>query len=310
MHIGVQTKGIIPQKSIENGIAAISNAGFDRIDFNLDCFLKNTDLYSGKVNQFFDESIDNLILYFSQYTTAMEKYGIKASQMHAPYPVRVEGRDKQNEYMMGNVIPKSIFIAEALQVPWVVIHPFKMQYLMKSYDGKRTEFEENIEYFKLLIPILKQSGVGVCFENLYEGIGQRLVEGVCADPDEAVAYIDTLNEYAGEELFGFCLDAGHLQLVKRDPYDFITKMGKRLKVLHLHENDAIGDLHQMPYTFGTGQDGQDWDGIYKALREIDFDGTLSFETFPCMNSFPKGMNDAVLKTIYSIGDYMRSRITG
>ena len=39
MHIGVQTKGIIPQKSIENGIAAISNAGFDRIDFNLDCFL-------------------------------------------------------------------------------------------------------------------------------------------------------------------------------------------------------------------------------------------------------------------------------
>lgn len=310
MYIGVQTKGIIPEKSIENGIAAIKKAGFDRIDFNLDCFLKNTDLYNGQVNKFFDKDIDELIAHFLRYREAMEKHGIKASQMHAPYPVRVAGRGEQNEYMMGNVIPKSLIIAEVLQVPWVVIHPFKMQYIMQYENGKQTERKENIEYFKMLIPILKQCKVGVCFENLYEGLGQRLVEGVCADPEEAIWYIDTLNEYAGEELFGFCLDTGHLQLVKRDPYEFITKLGKRLKVLHLHENDTIGDLHHMPYTFGKNEnEGQDWNGIYRALKEIEFDGTLSFETFPCMNSFPKGMNEAVLKTIYSIGDYMRNQIT-
>lgn len=305
MHIGVQTKGIIPEKSIDNGFAMIRRAGFDRIDFNLDCFLKNSDLYEGKVNAFFDSSVDDLITYFLQYRVAMEKYGIKASQMHAPYPVRVEGRGRQNDYMQGNVIPKSLIIAEALGVPWVVIHPFKMQYIY----GKDKEKNTNIEYFKMLIPMLKQCKVGICFENLYEGIGQRLVEGVCADPNEAIDYIDTLNEYAGEELFGFCLDMGHLQLVRRDPYDFIKRMGNRLKILHLHENDAVGDLHQMPYTFGLcDTQGQDWNGIYKALKEIGFDGTLSFETFPCMNSFPKGMNEPVLKTIYSIGEYMKEQI--
>ena len=122
----------------------------------------------------------------------MEKAGISPSQMHAPYPVNVLGRGKQNEYMQGNVIPKNILIAEFLGVPWMVVHPFKMQYVY----GKDVERAKNIEYFKMLIPLLKQCNVGICFENLYEGIGQRLVEGVCADPDDAIWYLDTLNDYA------------------------------------------------------------------------------------------------------------------
>lgn len=298
--VGVQTKGLLPEKDIDEAFCMIHEAGFDCVDINIDAFLKNSDLYAGKLNGFFSEDINNLLQYFMQYRMAMDKYGIKASQMHAPYPVRVEGRGKQNDYMQGEVIPKSLVIAEVLGVPWVVVHPFKMQY---KYN-KMTEFNTNIEYFKMLVPILKQCNVGICFENLYEGLGERLVEGVCADPEEAVRYIDTLNEYAGQELFGFCLDSGHLQLVKRDPVEFIHIMGSRLKALHLHENDAKGDLHQLPYSFGDDSlSGQDWNGIMKALKEIDFKGTLSFETYPTMNSFPMSMQETVLKTIHDIGEY-------
>ena len=65
----------------------------------------------------------------------------------------------------------------------------------------------------------------------------------------------------------------------------------------------------MPYTLGTNEsEGQVWDRIYKGLKHIKFDGTLSFETFPTMNSFPKGMSASVLKTICSIGEYMAERI--
>ena len=45
-------------------------------------------------------------------------------------------------------------------------------------------------------------------------VSDRELLRVCADPDDAIWYLDTLNDYAGEELFGFCLDTGHLQLVK------------------------------------------------------------------------------------------------
>ena len=242
LKVGVQTKGILPNMPVDKGFQFIKDAGFEKVDLSIDTFLKNSDLYAGNVNRFFDASVEDLLVYFNDYMIAMEKVGISPSQMHAPYPVNVIGRGKQNEYMQGNVIPKNILIAEFLGVPWMVVHPFKMQYVY----GKDVERAKNIEYFKMLIPLLKQCNVGICFENLYEGIGQRIVEGVCADPDDAIWYLDTLNDYAGEELFGFCLDTGHLQLVKRDPYEFITKLGSRLKVLHIHENDAIGDLHQMP----------------------------------------------------------------
>ena len=305
LDIGVQTKGILPEMTVEKGFQMIKKAGFNRVDINIDTFLKNSDLYAGNVNKFFDASVEELFIYFNQYRQAMEKFGIRPSQCHAPYPVKVDGRGAQNEYMQGTVIPKSILVAEFLGVPWVVIHPFKMQYIY----GRDRERRENIEYFKMLVPLLKQCKVGVCFENLYEGLGARIVEGVCANPDDAVWYIDTLNEYAGEELFGFCLDTGHLQLVKREPYEFIKKLGSRLKALHLHENDAVGDLHQMPYTFGKNEnDGQKWEQIFKALREINFGGTLSFETYPCMNSFPKAMSSSVLEAIHSIGEYMAQRI--
>ena len=38
--VGVQTKGILPEMGIEDGVAIIAQAGFEMVDFNLDTFLK------------------------------------------------------------------------------------------------------------------------------------------------------------------------------------------------------------------------------------------------------------------------------
>lgn len=300
--IGVQTKGIIPDVSISKGLTMIKDAGFDCIDFNLDSFLRNTDLYAGNLNSFFDFSVENLELYFQQYRDEMDRLGLKASQMHAPYPIWVDLKWEQNDYMFENVIPKSIIIAKTLGVPWVVVHPAKMQRL----HGKAVEIEKNIEYYKRLVPLLRRFGAGLCVENLYEGVGGRIINGPCSDPEEAIHYVDTLNEYAGQELFGLCLDMGHLQLTKRNPVDYIHKVGKRIKILHLHENDAKADLHQMPFTFGSSDEqGLDWKGIAHALKEVGFEGTLSFETHPCMRAFPEEVQTTALETIHAIGEYLR-----
>jgi len=305
IEIGVQTKGICKEDEFVYGMAKIHRAGFTRVDFNLDIYLKNTDVYGGNLNTFFDQETDALFRYFAPLKDAMDKYGIKPSQMHAPYPVKVKDKEEQNNYMMEEVIPKSLAIAGFLSIPWVVVHPIKMQY----YAGKEAERQENLAYFKSLISFLKKYNVRVCVENLYESMNGRIVEGVCADPEDVVWYIDSLNEYAGGELFGLCLDTGHLQLVHRDPYRYIKTVGNRIKLLHLHENDFIGDLHQMPFTFGNDEvRGLDWESVIRGLREVGFDGTLSFETFPCMNSFPKGLREEVLKMIYEIGVYFREEI--
>ena len=83
----------------------------------------------------------------------------------------------------------------------------------------------------------------------------------------------------------------------------------RIKILHLHENDGIEDLHQIPYTFGRkAGDGFDWEGLLAGLRETGYDGVLNFETFPSMNSFPESVKEEVLRTIAGIGRYFASRI--
>ena len=55
-------------------------------------------------------------------------------------------------------------------------------------------------------------------------------------------------------------------------------------------------------------EGQDWNGIMKALKDVGFAGTLSFETFPTMNSFPRSMQKHVLETIHDIGAYWTTLI--
>lgn len=303
--IGVQTKGILPEMGLEEGVAKIAAAGFERVDFNLDTFLKNSDIYAGRINSFFDEDLDVLLAFFREYKKEFEKNGIKPSQMHAPYPILVPNRPDVTEYMQSNVIPKSIAIAGMMEIPWVVMHPFKLQY---TY-GIEAERAMNLKFFQSLIPQLKEHHVRVCVENLYESVGGRITEGTCADPEEAIWYVDTLNALAGEELFGICLDTGHMELVRREPAEYVRCVGNRLKIMHLHENDSIGDLHQMPYTFGGMSDeGLDWDTMALALAEIGFDGTLSFETFPCMNSFPNSVRDEVLLTIHGIGVSLKEQI--
>lgn len=302
---GVQTKGLLPCINTLQVFELIKAAGFDCIDFNLDSFLLNSDLYSGRINSFFDSSDEELGKFFGMYKAQMDSVGLSASQMHAPYPIWVDMRWEQNDYVMKNVIPKSLMIAQIMGIPWVVIHPIKMQ---KMY-GKDEEIRQNIEYFKTLVPFLKRYGVGVCVEDLYESVGGRIIEGPCTDVNEAIYYIDTLNAFAGEELFGFCLDTGHLQLTKQDPVSYIHSIRSRLKVLHLHENDAKEDVHQMPFTFGYNEnDGLNWKEIARALSDIKFDGTLSFETYPCVNAFPKNILPTALKTIQAIGEYLKSEI--
>jgi sugar phosphate isomerase/epimerase len=187
----------------------------------------------------------------------------------------------------------------------MVVHPFKLQYKL----GMEAEKAVTLKFFMDLIPTLKEHGVRVCVENLYESVGGRITEGTCADPMDAIDYVDVLNQVAGEEMFGICLDTGHLQLTHRDPAEYIRTVGSRLKIFHLHENNGTEDLHNLPFSFGSEPDcGTDWQAFVEALADIGFDGTLSFETFPCMNAFPQGAKDEVLCTIHSVGEYLREQI--
>ena len=81
-----------------------------------------------------------------------------------------------------------------------------------------------------------------------------------------------------EACFGICLDTGHLNLKDKDQRNFILKAGKRLKALHIADNQGETDQHMMPY----GRGNIDFDEVIRALREVDYEGLFNLE-IPCEN---------------------------
>ena len=162
-----------------------------------------------------------------------------------------------------------------------------------------------------MAPLAVECGVTMCIENLYDGFGGHLVEGPCCDARKAAERIDRMNEKYGAEVLGFCFDSGHANLVGIDFETFLTVLGPRLKVLHLHDNDGLHDLHQIPYTFAKTRENRastDWEGFLRGLRAIHFAGTLNFATAPVLTAFPEALKMDALEMLAKIGRYWAAEI--
>ena len=307
--IGVQSKNIVDEKNPAEGFEMMRRTGFTCCDFSLNARLTNNSLYRAEVNSFFDRSLQELEAYFQPHKDAAAAAGIRVHQMHMPYPVHVPGGpDELNAYLRTVVAPRSIQVCTFFDCHYIVVHGFKLAYYLGSEEAEWEQTENFLEY---LAPVAKECGVTLCIENLYTALGSRLVEGPCCDVAKAVRRIDRMNEKYGAEILGFCFDTGHANLVGLDFEDFITTLGKRLKVLHMHDNDGMGDLHQIPFTFTRSRENlpsTDWEGFVKGMRNIQFDGVLSFETAPTLTAFPDSMKEDTLAFIAKIGKYFADEI--
>jgi D-psicose/D-tagatose/L-ribulose 3-epimerase len=73
----------------------------------------------------------------------------------------------------------------------------------------------------------------------------------------------------GEPNLGLHIDTFHMHLEEKDSAAAIRKAGDRVFHVHACENDR-----GVP---GTGQ--VNWEGVFQALREINYQGKVSIESF-------------------------------
>lgn len=307
--IGVQTQNVVYDKNPAEGFLMLKKTGFTHCDFSLNAYLKNTDIYQSSLNRFFDQSTEELYAYFMPHKEGAKKAGITIHQMHMPYPIYVpHASDEMNGYLWNQVAPKSMEICRFLECPYIVIHGFKLAELLGSEEA---EWEKTEEFIDSIAPFAAKNGITICIENLYNLQGSHMIEGPCCDAQKAAKRIDEINKRYGAEVLGFCFDSGHANLLGIDFADFIRTLGDRLKVLHLHDNDGIHDLHQLPYTFTRTRENTtstDWEGLLSGLRSIGFDRVLSFETAPVLKAFPTELKEEVLSFIAKIGKYWECKI--
>ena len=137
--------------------------------------------------------------------------------------------------------------------------------------------EKNKEFFKRLLPYLEKYDVVECIENLFGDDDERGIcaPNTCSRPEEILEYI----EYLKSDRFGACLDVGHMLLTADITGDSVCgameKLGKHIKVLHVHDNKKKKDEHYPPFMGAC-----DWVGFSKKLKEIGYDGVLSMEIVP------------------------------
>ena len=309
LQLSVQTKNIVTDEAPAEGFRRMRAAGFSCADFSLNQYLLNLDIYKQRLNTFFSQSMTELEAFFEPQRAAAEKEGVRIYQMHMPYPIYVpQASTKVNRYLFDEVAPKSIRIAQFFGCRYLVVHGFKLR---KYLGSEAAEWERTEAFLDEMAPLAKECGVTLCIENLYDGLARHLVEGPCCDAQLAAERIDRMNEKYGAEILGFCFDSGHANLIGLDFEAFLTTLGPRLKVLHLHDNDGIADLHQIPYTFAKSRENHsstDWDGLIRGLRAIHYEGTLNFETAPVLTAFPEALQSNALALIAQIGRYWADEI--
>jgi len=302
----ITSASILRDESLEEDFKTIRGTGFECLDFNLDQYLSGRQINEGDFSGLFSKSIDELYEYFTPHKELAKKYGIIYNQAHAPFQLYVDGRDDINEKCV-EVVEKCLAVCDFLDCRYLVVHPVNLAF---SHDR---EYEEkiNIEYYSRFIPFVKKYHVMVCLENMFSVVSRVVTEAVCSDCRTAAWYIDTLNDIAGDEYFGFCFDLGHMTLLGKHIRESLKTLGKRVKILHLHDNDNVWDNHAIPYSYARtwGQDPvTDWNGLIQGLRDIGFRGNMDYEVATGIRLVPEEIRPAQMTYVHAIGEYFAKKI--
>ena len=304
LEIGVQSGNWYDETRPEESIRFIKSCGFEGIDYNI-CNLFDATFDPKERTSFFDQSMEELFAYYAPLKQAAKENDIGFSQLHGLFPMYDPDDEAKNAYLIA-VTEKMMAICQYLECENIVVHPWTGPKLPKA-----EEREINLAIYRKLIPAAKQYGVTVCLENLFKHDNIRCFAGACTEAEEACWYIDTLNHEAGEELFGFCFDVGHANVTGQNIYQYITTLGKRIRILHIHDNDGTCDAHMLPYSqrdvTGT-RTVINWDAFLLGLKEIGYEGSLAFEIFRGIDALPAEVRKEGLCLASAIGRYFRDQI--
>ncbi len=302
MEICLTSSPLFGRFDAETASKMLADAGFRKFDWSLDKYWNRPRAWKGDFdeNGLYHKSVDEIIVFLQTEYDIFTKNGLKTEMAHAPYPLLVSNRPYVAEYTF-EVMKKVIKVCSHFGVKYLVVHCDRLFYWEK--DKTQADIDaDNHAYLTGLIPYLKGSGVTICLENLFK-MGEKIgaTAGVFCDGDATKKYIEELNELAGEEVFGVCYDVGHMILVGEMLSRYPKALGKHIKCLHLHDNDAIDDRHVLPMT-GAG----DWFDLIKGLKEGGYEGDINFEYVHQFdeNRLPAELIPSFIKITADIGNYI------
>ncbi len=260
MRISTEIDSIAMHIGEERAVELVAKTGFNAWDFSM----------------FEMCSKQNGILVPKNHPTAQSNYlafarrlkqigfdnGIICNQGHAPFPSSPKSKDW---------LKRAIECLAEAGGEICIIHPMN--------NGTP---EENAEMYFELLPFAKEHNVKIATENMFNwsNLLNHAKFAACATPKSFNDHLDAVND----DHFVACLDIGHAEMKgsKTNAPEMIRALGKRLKALHIHDNDKLHDSHQIPFSMNV-----DFVAVIDALKEIGYDGYFTLEASSYLESFKK-----------------------
>lgn len=251
---------------LDRAYALLAEIGYDCVDSNCTHF---------DTRKPFTDTVYNLPLAefeaaFRAELAAAKAAGIAVGQTHAPFPTHHPDPAWYRTFI--ECQKKSLYATAMLEAPYMVLHAaIPMGWSTDNYP----DYSRSLNYALLeeLLPVAHDYGVKIALENMP---GAKYTAGTT---EKLIEYIDMMDS---PDLCA-CFDTGHSLLSGEQPSDSVRLLGKRLEVLHVHDNNGLnGDKKRQPVTLDQHlpplMGKLDWDAFGQALADIGYTGTFSFES--------------------------------
>lgn len=225
-----------PRKDVLEEIDWIGRNGFDFIDL----FLEADRAAPEKIN-------------INQVQRLLQKYGLEIVG-HTPWYLPIGSPEQTYREFAVSEAKRYFHVFSQLNAPYVTIHGNWPPKLFSVQEGILFQTETLIE----LLREAKAFNLNIVYEPM----------------DTPLDTIENVSELL-ERVPGLFLhlDIGHANLFERKPAQFVQNFHKKLRHVHLHDNDGNRDLH-LP----MGAGNIDWEFLIRLLKKY-YDGTITLEIF-------------------------------
>ncbi len=249
--------------TVTETVAHLGKCGFSRFDVSFFSSFQKGSIYFS----------DDYMKVVDEYREAIKRYDMTPVQAHEPTGNSIG--DDGGEYYMKKT-PRSIEMAAKIGCPSITIHPG----MANTYVMTREEFVEgNVKAIKKLVPYAEEYGIELLLENIGYMNTPPFLGMHASTAQDLIDIVDEIDH----PLVAVNWDVGHANFNGLDEYAEMTKLGKRLRGVHVHDNLGFkviesegkkyqGDMHTMPLYYNV-----DFDGIVRALLDVGYTGTFNFE---------------------------------
>lgn len=311
MNIVCSPAGIVNPNRPGQGIMDMVNAGFAfmSLDLHMCCPTKELEYWGQEEEQKEERKFapvcgdpSQMRRFFQKTISMCREESMEIPIAQAPYlPRSTKRRDMAGRLL--EIDKEAIEYCGSIGCHSIVVRP--LEFGMGWENGWRV----NREFFLNLSETARKNQVAILLENGYYSKNGGIIRGTCSNGETAALWVDRLNDEAGEELFGFCLDVGVCSLCGQDMGEMASALGRRIKAVVVRDGDGQKESSMLPFTAVSGGEPRtDWLGFIRGMRQQEFDGWMILNMYDTASSFSPLLRPGLMSFAKSVAEYLKWQI--